>query len=143
MKNISLMPGLLTIALLACCETAIDKHNEANLAGRWVLDNAHIVNNGNTGHKVDPKPYLKFDTKKHMVSGYSGCNSFSGEFHQTKDSLEFRPLIATQRGCLGGTEARIFEGISSARAYRATRNTLKLLSGDTVVLSFVRDVSNE
>lgn len=43
---------------------------------------------------------LQFAATGQTVSGYGGCNRFSGPYTQNGASLQFGPLVSTRRACV-------------------------------------------
>ncbi|MBX7228326.1 MAG: META domain-containing protein [Burkholderiaceae bacterium] len=74
------------------------------------------------------------------VTGFAGCNTFSGSFSQTPDRLIFAPLVMTRMACSEGQalESKYVTVLTGSRAYRWTARSLELLEGDTVLARFER-----
>lgn len=47
-----------------------------------------------------PNSYVQFK-EDGVASGNGGCNSFSGSYEISGDTLKFGPLAATRRACVG------------------------------------------
>ena len=79
------------------------------------------------------QPSLQLDTVETRASGSTGCNSFSGSYELTGDSLRFGPLASTRRACLDPAmnrqESVYLKALSDTRRWRVTGDTL-ILSGD-------------
>lgn len=84
---------------------------------------------------------LQFAADGASVSGYGGCNQFSGPYTQNGASLQIGPLASTRRACLepalNTQETAYFQALDSTTRYSIERGHLLLYSGDQVVARFV------
>ena len=84
---------------------------------------------------------LVFDRDEPSVSGYGGCNQFSGPYDPNGASLSFGPLVATRRACLepafNTQETAYFQALESTTRYSIEGGQLVLYSGNQVVARFV------
>lgn len=85
---------------------------------------------------------LQFSATEPQVSGYGGCNQFSGEYSQNGASLHIGPLLYTRRACLepalNTQETAYFQALESTTRYSIQGGQLLLYSGNEVVARFVR-----
>ena len=76
------------------------------------------------------------------VSGYGGCNQFSGEYSQNGASLRIGPLLSTRRACLepalNTQETAYFQALESTTRYSIEGGQLVLYRGNQVIARFVR-----
>ena len=81
-------------------------------------------------------PFLRFEEKDHLVTGFSGCNRMSGKYELTGDSVHFTPFIMTKMACAEGmdVETAMVGVLESTKRVRVTGSTLELL-GDSGVLA--------
>lgn len=84
----------------------------------------------------EKKPFIKIEYSKHQIQGFSGCNSFGGGFEAKKDSIKILPLTATQIGCIKNGERLFFKQLAKTNRFEVSKNSLKFLASDTVLLSF-------
>ena len=75
------------------------------------------------------------------VSGYGGCNQFSGEYSQNGASLRIGPLLSTRRACLepalNTQETAYFQALESTTRYSIEGGQLVLYRGNQVIARFV------
>ncbi|WP_256006876.1 META domain-containing protein [Pedobacter deserti] len=135
----------LTMALLVCILAACSSPKKesrailpADLHGHWNLVSAFPDTVDIKKGTVENRPYLSIDTAKKTIGGYSGCNSFGGEYTLLKHQLTIADLMATQRGCIGSIEPTYFSYLRRVTRYEASQDSLKLYAKDTLLLSFVR-----
>jgi carbonic anhydrase len=88
---------------------------------------------------------LTLDAAKKQVSGYGGCNSFSGSYALNGSELRFGPVAATRKFCEGapgGLEAKFLQALDKAHTWRLREGRLLRLAGDTVVAQFTLATQN-
>lgn len=94
------------------------------LSGTWVLRQLGQKNYEVRGEEAVT---LVFDAEKRAVSGYSGCNRFTGTYTLAgTDGLRFGPLAATKRACAASTETDLFAALAETRYLELQGNTLRL-----------------
>ncbi len=73
---------------------------------------------------------LRSDSQK--AFGYSGCNQFSGKFHNDESSrIRFSTMIATKKACDHVKyESTLFELFETVDSYRVEQDTLFLMNKD-------------
>jgi heat shock protein HslJ len=85
------------------------------------------------------QPYLMFVRQDRRVTGYSGCNEFTGGYDQRGDALTFGLLAMTRRYCAGaaGETERVFvEVLSKVRSWRIEGRILLFSAGNKVLARF-------
>lgn len=83
---------------------------------------------------------LMFAADEARVSGYGGCNQFSGPYTQNGASLRFGPLLSTRRACLepalNTQETAYFQALESTTRYSIENGQLVLYRGNQVLARF-------
>jgi heat shock protein HslJ len=95
----------------------------------------------NPNMHVPEPPSLRFFGSNETVSGFTGCNKFSGRFVQTaRNSISFQGTNASTRmACIGSYDENAFMNLlKRVNSFRSTNNQLELLDGSTVLLVFSR-----
>ena len=84
------------------------------------------------------EPHLRFDGESGTVSGQTGCNSFTGGFETSGDSLHLGNLAVTMRACISGMEIEraYLDKLGAVNRYGISGNTLTLYADDDPVLGF-------
>jgi heat shock protein HslJ len=105
-------------------DTPVTSEMAAQLgANRWML--AWLKGEDVTGG--DRAPNIVFDVEQGRVSGYGGCNRYSGSADIGSGSIAFGPMVATQMGCDQLTlEGDYLGALESAAHWRITNGTLIL-----------------
>ena len=104
--------SLLRIAFIAClfaplgCDAAQDSSLQLDdlVNTRWVLERAEADGNTITGSSTEEKATIEFAqasaASMHSVSGYNGCNLYSGSYEiRGTDELHFSDIVQTYRAC--------------------------------------------
>lgn len=86
---------------------------------------------------------LELDRSQQTVSGFSGCNRYTGGFTSEGSSshgtpLRFGPLASTRRACADGDqlEQAYLKALGDVDSYRIEGERLLLLSGSEIVATF-------
>jgi heat shock protein HslJ len=82
------------------------------------------------------QPYVLFLQQERKVTGFSGCNEFTGGYELKGDALSFGPLAATRRFCAGAAgdiEQAFLGALGKVSGWRLDRQMLLLLCGDRVL----------
>lgn len=84
------------------------------------------------------EPHLKLLERDNAVTGFGGCNGYSGRIELADGMLRFSDLAVTQRACLEGMEieSRFLAALREANRYAIRGDTLRLLRDDEDVLGF-------
>lgn len=110
---------------------------DASIAGtRWILSsvNSRHVDRSNRG----PEIHMLLDGAAATVSGYAGCNQFSGSYELLGNKLTFGTLAATTMACAdaGDTEPQFLEALGRLDEVRVSGGTLVAYRQGVVIASF-------
>lgn len=61
--------------------------------------NTYSINLLNGKDVAQEKLYITFDEEQHLISGYSGCNTFTSKYTMTKDQISLGFPIASKIYC--------------------------------------------
>jgi heat shock protein HslJ len=99
------------------------------------------------GKAIDPvaqKPiWVLFNSAKGNVSGYSGCNSFTGSYTKTGTSIESK-LASTRMFCEGKmeTETAILNLLGAPAKYKVEEHMLRVELDKQVVAIFHAEIKS-
>jgi len=91
-------------------------------------------------HKgTEREPHLKLIAEGDIVSGFTGCNAFTGHFERKGSMLRFDEKMAvTLRACQDSmqTEMRYLAALGEVNRYAIQGDTLRLFHDDKFLLGF-------
>jgi len=85
------------------------------------------------------QPSILFLRQDRRVTGYSGCNGFTGGYDQRGDALTFGLLAMTRRYCAGAAgevERKFVEMLSKVRSWQIEGGMLLFSEGNKVLARF-------
>lgn len=111
------------------------------LDGEWTLN--YVMNAPGSFETLYPKaPVLRVDSRDGKVSGFSGCNQFTGILEVDGNKLKWAENFATTRKMCPNMEAEEFflSSLKKANTYSVSNkgNTLNLIMGDIAFMRFER-----
>ena len=88
------------------------------------------------GKFADALPMLIFmDGGK--LSGFTGCNNFSGNFNLDGKNLSLDPGAMTKKACQGTGENEFLNALSKVSDFKVSKDNLTLMDGAKELLRFV------
>jgi putative lipoprotein len=84
------------------------------------------------------EPRVRFGKREGVISGFTGCNEFTGGYVIDGDRLELDEIAATQKACLEGMEVeqRFLQALRRVNRFEISGDSLQLLQDDTPELAF-------
>ena len=140
-----LLSAACALTILAACQpsrtASSDVAFRTSVAGvDWELMelNAKTAPAGAGGRRAT----LRFDADSALVTGFSGCNRFSGGYVIDGDSLRFGPLVMTRMACTDGMELErdLSTALEATRRYELSSTQLKLFGPSKAVARFSRQI---
>lgn len=106
------------------------------LGGRvWVVE---TVNGEPLPLPADARvPTIEFDETAATANGFAGCNTFSGGYRSTGESIRLGPFATTRRACgaLDQVERTFLGALAQSQGYRVTADTLEFFSPEGTPLA--------
>jgi len=143
MKSI-FFAALVGCGLLMACHSAkkvsATTTDASKLAGSWELN--YISSPGasfDTLYSVK-KPVIQFDITNNKVFGNTGCNNFNGPLKIDGNKMDFtQPMAMTRMMCPGNGENVFIGTLQKVNRWAiSSDNTLTFISGDIVIMRFVK-----
>lgn len=130
------MKRLLSLSTLLLAPLAFAQPGNS-LEGDWTL-----LISGNYGklQELAPAPTLRIQGKQ--LSGFSGCNRYSGTFSAKGTQFKVNPLASTKMACEprpSKTEQAYFKAMQGVMRYQVSNNTLVLYTKGSGMLVFTRN----
>ena len=120
------MPGGMALSLAGGAQKSQSESSAPLLDTTWVL--TELANDPVPGPTGQREASLRMQSEGH-VSGWTGCNRFSGSYVLEGRLLHFGPLAMTRMACPdgGGVETQYTKALEATRQYQIHGNTLDLL----------------
>lgn len=85
------------------------------------------------------EPRIQFRLDGDRLSGFTGCNDFTGTYSVDGNQLALGEVAVTERACLEGMdiEQRYLRALGTVDAWRISGDGLELLEGDSPRLGFM------
>lgn len=100
---------------------------------RWKL--TELMGQPVPATEPDMTPYLEF-TADNRVSGFAGCNQFTGAYETEGLRLQFKPMATTQKACLNGSvEDQFLSTIQGIDNYSLSDSGLAFYKARTAALA--------
>jgi heat shock protein HslJ len=127
--------GFLLLLLGGCSAAKIDP--SLSLAGKsWELS-------AWGGSAADPSGYAQGVPNIHFLeegrfAGFTGCNSFSGNFVLSgSEAIELNPGAITRKACPGSGEEAFVSALEKVKNFKLEKGKLTLMDGSDELMSFV------
>ncbi|MBK7039472.1 MAG: META domain-containing protein [Bacteroidetes bacterium] len=109
------------------------------LQGNWQFDYFTMVNTDKTILFPMQVPSLNFDPKEKKFSGNAGCNSISGTYQCTGNSLKFvQPMMITRMSCNAAGEKTFIEYLNTVTKFVINGNSLELIADTKPIIMMKR-----
>ena len=131
--GLSLCAAICLLSFAMACASG-----KSDLYGEWTLVSVKSATGETlTADTPEKTPNIKLE-KEGKVSGFGGCNRYTGTFKtDNKKSLKFNPLAATKKMCLGVTlEDAFFAMTNTVDGYKIADGKLILKKGGEEVAVF-------
>ena len=125
-----IVPALVGLAVVLTQQSCVSETTETNLTETsWKL--VELAGEPATSGAGGKEPFLSF-TEDGKVSGFAGCNRFTGSFQNDEHDLSFSPLASTRMACAEGMEQenRFLAMLAEVERYSIHASELALYSGD-------------
>ncbi|PZX60219.1 heat shock protein HslJ [Algoriphagus ratkowskyi] len=141
MKAFKTLSYGLIFFLLVCCGSSKSIHPLKLLTSNsWTLSS--LMGRGlDINQFPGGFPSLAFLTEG-KLSGFSGCNNFSGSFLLESTGLELDPGAMTKKMCPGLGEQDFITALNKVGNLKISKEKLILLDGSTELMSFVPKKTN-
>ena len=110
----------------------------ATIIGAWTLS---YLEGGDINKLFpDKKPIIAIDPKKILISGFNGCNTFSGKIKIEANKITFLgPIQQTLKACNGNGEQKFMDALNTVKSFALSDNEkLDLIAGDRGAMQFTR-----
>lgn len=113
---------------MSCNSTKNSPQKDTNhlLQGKYNINSLNTISLSNNLLIID------FDTAKKQISGYSGCNTFTGDYIKDENTLHFSEIASTKKFCPDAikTEKEVLSTLSIIQKVRFQNKQILLLLGE-------------
>ncbi|WP_456438134.1 META domain-containing protein [Psychroserpens sp.] len=137
MKHLAI---LISVIILKSCGSSQDiasVDNTTDMITNEIIKGTYTLEELDNTNVIDEQLTLKFDSKTNRVSGFSGCNHFSGTYITDVNTVSFSELIATMMMCedeANKTERKMFQTLAKINAFELSNGVLSLKNDETVLI---------
>ncbi|SHI87681.1 META domain-containing protein [Mesonia phycicola] len=82
------------------------------------------------------KPHFNLNVEENRISGFSGCNNFSGSFTMEDGNISFDKMVSTKKMCAEGMEfeSQFLKSLEETEKFNYKGYTIQFLNEDDEVL---------
>lgn len=87
---------------------------------------------------------ISFNDSTKTVSGFAGCNRFSGTYILTENNLSFGPIVSTKMACIDSVneiETMMLKALSKTNNYSLNKQKITILNGDDNLIKATQENS--
>lgn len=130
------------ISLNACCNSKTMAAKETNIMN---LNGTYHVKTLNINEVSANNMTINFNKEENIISGFSGCNRFSGTYSLENSLLKVGPLASTKMFCQDShqIESEMQQALSIADEILIEDGVLKLLSDKKIILMASKEQDNK
>ena len=135
-------------AVLLCCgnsrKTTGLEHSKTNLQLEGPTGTYRIVLL-HDAKEIPEELTISFDVNSKQVSGFAGCNNFTGTYNRAGSTISIGPLASTRRFCkrFMDLEQHYLASLETIDSFRLIDGNLELLSKDMVLIKGRQDMTED
>ncbi|MCX7551091.1 META domain-containing protein [Xanthomarina sp. F2636L] len=135
MKYLTILLSVFTI--MSCGNSKDVNAMDTNKETMEQISGTYYVTNIGENNFSQEKLSIQFDENTNTVSGFSGCNRFTGTYKLDGDSIAFGPLATTRMHCQDADnkmEQNMLSALNSANVIEFKNQELALYNKDAVLI---------
>ena len=104
---------------------------------QWELDSLNWKGTNIREVYNDKRPQLSFSPANREVSGFSGCNFFSGHPVIQSNQIDFKvPIVSTKKYCEGESEMIFYEALQTVNRFETINGKLVFFRDEEWIMKF-------
>lgn len=138
---------IITICILVCsvltCKSTENTMALKEQSKNSISGNFNIVHVNNQTVNIDGLT-ISFDEKNNNISGYSGCNRFTGSFEKNGNQIKIGPLASTRMACepaKNDIETKILQALNQVTSLEIKGDTIVLKENNNAILELKKEQS--
>lgn len=127
-----------TIILNACGSTNTTSSLSDNTMNNNKLDGNYTIKSLESQDNLSQALTIIFDSTTNRVSGFSGCNTFTGNYTLNNNILQIGTLASTRKMCLENDntlESKMLQTLGEINGFNIKDTTLTLSQGDKKLIT--------
>lgn len=138
MKHLTLFINV--IILLSCASSqdiASTATNTTDMTTNEIISGTYTLEKLENTNVTDKKLTIKFNSETNQVSGFAGCNGFSGTYSIKDNTLSFSELVATKMFCQNEAntiERKMFQNLAKVNAFELSNGILSLKNDKGILI---------
>lgn len=135
MKHLTYLLGFFTLLSCGTCKDATAMENNKHVMDQ-ISGTYHVISINETDY-ASTDLTLQFNEKTNTVSGFSGCNRFSGTYKLNESTITFGPLASTRMACSGTQnqiEKNMIEALNNTNTLSLNNRELTLLHSNKALI---------
>lgn len=145
MKFITIL--LTVFALKSCGNTKVAASALDNVDTKQteILSGTYTITLTDNNLELPENMHLTFDEVESRVSGFAGCNNFSGKYSTNGNTIKIGPLMSTKMYCekFMELETKTLNTLAEVNAYAIKDGVLSLLNDDKTLMEGTKDTSSK
>jgi len=145
MKTVTIL--VFTILFNACGSSKASTNlTEANKSDSQETLNGTFSVSEMSVNKLPKNLTLTFDASTNKVNGFSGCNTFFGNYTIKGSSISFKDIVATEKMCLedvNQAERQMMKVLKKTKNFKIKDNNIVLLNVDKVLLTANKNTTSK
>ena len=135
---------LLTVFALNSCGSTKSKTNMKEVSDEnktEKLSGKYVITSFNSTEDLPENMHLDFDNENNKVSGFSGCNTFFGNYTIEGNTINFKGLASTKKYCSkveNDIESKMLKAINQTNNFKIKNNSITLLNNKTTLLNAIK-----
>jgi len=126
--------------------TSVDESQEKSNTMQDLLSGTYTLSEIENIDKLPMTLSINFDASSNRVSGFSGCNSFFGDYTTDGNTISFGPLATSKKYCQDAQnkiERQFLDVLSKTRTYKIEGNSIYLSNDDGQLLKANKQLASK
>ena len=140
MKLITIL--LMAFALKSCgnSKATTNIQDDMEMNQTEILSGTYNITLVGNNKDLPENIHLNFDETKNRVSGFAGCNNFSGDYNIDGDIIKFGALMSTKMFCkrFMDIEQHVLKALEQTNTFSIKDNTLNLRNGESILIEAIK-----
>ncbi|MBU2940873.1 META domain-containing protein [Lacinutrix sp. C3R15] len=145
MKFITILFSIFTLNSCGNSKATTNMQENTDAKQTQILTGKYLISSLVAMDELPADTHLSFDETTNRVSGYAGCNRFSGNYTVEGNHIEFTNIIATRMYCKETmtAEQNVINALEKATTFTIANNELTLNNENEILVQATKNVSTK